>query len=518
MRTNLPVSNHEYVVPTDSLLVSTTDQTGVITHANQAFVDASGFDYIELIGQPHNLVRHPDMPPEAFKDMWATVGRGRPWSGIVKNRRKNGDYYWVQANVTPILEQGKPKGYMSVRFGATHEQIKQAEAVYAQLKSERESGRRTMKLHAGRVRQLGWRDLPGRIHRLSLSQRVGIATFALVALGMLPRYVGGPLDSVVAQAGMLLAGATAMVLWFHHRFSTAIREADAFAGDLASCNLTTSIALNHYSPLGSLIRRLWQVQINLRAIVSDVRDEVTGTTSAISEIARGSVDLSKRTEEQASSLQQTASSMEQLASTVKQTADTAHQASQFSASSTAAARLGGEAMRSVGETIGEIERSSQTVTEIITVIEGIAFQTNILALNAAVEAARAGEHGRGFAVVASEVRSLAVRSADAAKQIRELINSSAEQVSHGTHRMVAAADTIQKTLTAVSRISEMVTRISDATHEQSSGIDQVNQAVALLDGVTQKNAAMLEETAAATEALRQRTSTLQRSVQVFSLH
>jgi aerotaxis receptor len=152
MRVNLPVTNNEYDFPADELLMSTTDTKGVLTHCNAPFARVSGFTMEELMGQPHNMIRHPDMPPEAYKDMWATIGRGRSWTGFVKNRRKNGDFYWVQAHVTPIMREGKPVGYISVRTKPTREQVQAAEALYARVKQERESGRQTIRIHAGGVR------------------------------------------------------------------------------------------------------------------------------------------------------------------------------------------------------------------------------------------------------------------------------------------------------------------------------------------------------------------------------
>lgn len=406
---------------------------------------------------------------------------------------------------------------MSIRFAASSEEIQEAERIYAILGRQRTTGKKALRLHAGRVRYTGWRDLLDWRRRLTLTQRLSTAVSTLCLLGIGTRLLHAPFDSLPAQAAVLIVGAAITLTWFHVRFSKAISEADAFAGDLASCNLTTSIDLNHFNPLGSLIRRLWQVQINMRAIISDVRTEVESTTAAITDIAEGTIGLSQRTDEQASSLQQTAASMEHLASTVKQSAAAAREASVYTESSNDVAQRGSLAIEDVGKTIAQIESSSTTVKSIVSVIEEISFQTNILALNAAVEAARAGEHGRGFAVVAAEVRSLAQRSAGAAKQIRELINNSSLQVTSGTRRVVAATETIQETLTAVTRIGQMVAQISLASQDQSAGIAQINEAITHLDSVTQHNASMAQQTASATEALQRRTTTLRRSVQVFRL-
>ncbi len=517
MRTNLPVTQREHDYPADVVIVSTTDAQGRITHCNQTFVEVSGFTHGELLGQPHNLLRHPDVPPEAFKDLWSTCGRGRPWSGIVKNRRKNGDHYWVKAQVSPIMEDGKPVAYMSVRFKPTREEIKAAEALYAQIARERESGRHTFKLHAGYARRLGWRDWPQRLHRSNLVQRL-TAGLALVATAtLLGNRLAPPGWSLAAGAVAFAAASGVLLAWFSRCVQHRIDQAEVFARDLASCNLRSTIDAAHPNPLSKLVRNLVQVQINLRAIVGDTRDEVDGTALAIAEVAKGSQNLSARTEAQASALQQTAASMEQLSGTVKQTAHTSAQVAEHSERTAAVAADGGQAVGEVGKTIQAIEAASRKVADIVQVIESIAFQTNILALNAAVEAARAGEQGRGFAVVASEVRALAGRSASAAKEVRDLIHASVEQVSDGARRMNAASERIAQTVAEVDHGGELARQISHATTEQSVGIAQVNEAVAELDRMTQANAALAEQTAAASSLLQERSAALARAVHVFRL-
>jgi aerotaxis receptor len=519
MRNNLPVTQREFDYPADNMLVSMTDTRGIIVHCNHAFVAVSGFTYDELIGQNHNLVRHPDMPPAAYKDMWSTIGRGHPWTGMVKNRRANGDHYWVQANVTPIMHNGKPKGYMSVRIKPSRQEIQAAEGLYAQMMAAPESGQLPFYLQGGRVIYKGLRGMAGRAGRMTLTSRLGLALALMTALGMLPSWLALPgMAGLGLQLGSLLVGATLVMAWFHQSFGAAISAAQRFADDLAGCNLTTSVTGNYAAPLDSLIRSLRQIQINLQAVVGDVRGEIASFTQSAAEIAAGGLDLSARTESQASSLQQTAASMEEISSTVKHTAATASQVSVQSERSTAVATQGGAAVHKVGLAMKAIDASSVKVRDIIGVIEGIAFQTNILALNAAVEAARAGDQGRGFAVVASEVRALAQRSAVAAKEIRGLIAQSAEQISEGTQHMTSAGDTIDKVVQSVKEVGELIKQISNATHEQSMGITQVNEAVTQLDTVTQQNAALVEQSAASANGLSDSAVTLARSVQVFQMH
>jgi methyl-accepting chemotaxis protein/methyl-accepting chemotaxis protein-1 (serine sensor receptor) len=255
----------------------------------------------------------------------------------------------------------------------------------------------------------------------------------------------------------------------------------------------------------------------LANIVRQIKDAAGLITTASKEIADGNSDLSQRTEEQAANLEETAASMEELTSTVRQNADNARQANQLAASASDVAVKGGEVVSQVVETMSSINDSSKKIVDIISVIDGIAFQTNILALNAAVEAARAGEQGRGFAVVATEVRTLAQRSAAAAREIKELIGNSVHKVEDGTQLVDQAGRTMEEVVLSVKRVTDIMGEISAASQEQSQGIEQVNQAISQMDEITQQNAALVEQAAAASESMREQAEQLSRAVAAFKL-
>lgn len=282
--------------------------------------------------------------------------------------------------------------------------------------------------------------------------------------------------------------------------------------DVAQGNLDTHIPA---APAGSLLDSLTQMVVSLRKLVTEVRTATDSIATASSEIAQGNNDLAHRTEDTASNLQSTASSMEQLTSTVKQTSESAHTANQMATSAAAVAARGGEVVARVVSTMQDINASSSKISDIISVIDGIAFQTNILALNAAVEAARAGEQGRGFAVVASEVRSLAGRSAQAAKEIKQLIGASVEKVESGTKLVGDAGTTMNDIVESVQRVADMIGEIRSATSEQSQGIAQVNTSMSQLDQMTQQNSALVEESTAAAESLREQAVKLTQVVALF---
>jgi aerotaxis receptor len=520
MRINLPVTATEYPFPTGETLVSRTDLTGRIVYCNSTFIAVSGYAKEELLGQPHNLVRHPDMPEEAYRDMWQTIAGGLPWSGTVKNRRKDGSCYWVQANVTPLMDGAVPMGYLSVRTQPAREQVRAAEALYAMMREEKKAGVLRHVLSAGHVHidaplpNLIRRLNPGLVGRLTAICGgiggvaaataawlfgAGLATAALSFLSafVLGGVVGGALVTRLAVAPM--------------------RRLLAVANHMAAGDLTQTIDSSGGDVVGGLSRALAQLNVNVRSIVRDARNEVEHLRDATREIAAGNHDLSARTESQAASLQETASSMEQITSTVRNSVDSARQAAELAGRASEVTQRGSEAMGEVTRTMHVISESSRRITEIIGVIDSIAFQTNILALNAAVEAARAGEQGRGFAVVASEVRALAQRTSGAAREIKQLIQASTEQVEDGNRLTTQAQETMNGALDSVRQVNAVIGEISSGAREQLLGISQVNEAVSQMDSITQQNAALVEEMAASSTQLQAQAASVAESVQVFKL-
>jgi len=298
---------------------------------------------------------------------------------------------------------------------------------------------------------------------------------------------------------------------------TPLRSALQAANQVAEGDLTNPIASDATDETGQLLNALGHMRTSLVNTVSTVRSSANSVSDASSEIAGGNNNLSARTEQQAGSLEEAASSMEELSSTVKRNADSAKQANQLAMNASAVAKKGGDVVGQVVKTMKGINESSRKISDIISVIDGIAFQTNILALNAAVEAARAGEQGRGFAVVASEVRSLAGRSAEAAKEIKSLINTSVERVEFGSNLVDAAGVTMTEVVSSIQRVTDIMGEISAASNEQSLGASQVSESVAQMDQATQQNAALVEEMAAAASTLHQRAQDMVGAVAVFRL-
>ncbi len=329
------------------------------------------------------------------------------------------------------------------------------------------------------------------------------------------------LRSAVYQAVLMSLVVCAVVavvsVLISRTISTALGEAIMTARAIATGDLSTRIRRRANDEVGQLMQAIQQMTDSLVRIVSNVRSSANTIATATAEIAAGNQDLSARTESQAGSIEETASAMEQLTATVRQNAANAQQANVLATSASSVAAEGGQAVQQVVRTMEEINASSLKIVDIISVIDGIAFQTNILALNAAVEAARAGEQGRGFAVVAAEVRSLAQRSAAAAREIKILIDDSVSKVESGSRLVVQAGDTMQQVVESVRHVSEIVADITVASSEQSDGIVQVNQAIGLMDQATQQNAALVEQAAAASQSMQEQAAGLSKAVAVFKL-
>jgi len=893
MRSNMPVTNNEYVLTDNDSIVSKTDLQGKITYINDDFKRISGFTEAELIGEPQNIVRHPDMPVEAFADFWATLKAGRPWTGLVKNRCKNGDYYWVQANATPLYERGQLIGYMSVRGKPSRRQVEAADQAYSLFRDGKAGN---MKIQDGKVVKSGllsklnvFKDMSIKARLVTIIAVLSVLLLGIGGLGMFSlsksneslrtvyedRVVGlahvtnvvralarnrlavynaitntseenvkeqvenihknkaiidkewdgymatyakpdelalaaefvkhrnvfvnealmpavaalrkrdfseakdlvnskfGPLFKPVSanveelielqlketsleyeQAKSNYASARSVIIaviiiglalsaWLGFMLIRAIvvplQRAVGYFSKLADGKYDNAIEMDNHDEIGRVMDALQSMQIklgfdmnesrrvadealriqialdnvatsvmiadndrniiymnksvdemfkvaekdirkdlpnftqatlkgtnidgfhknpahqkqllatftstwraevviggrtfalaanpvltskgerlgsvvewndrtlevatekevaaivegavvgdfsrrmdmngkigffkqlgdgmnkltetsevglnevvrmlsalskgdltdkitneysgtfgqlkddanatveNLKEIIGQVKEATDTISTASKEIAAGNTDLSQRTEEQASSLEETAASMEELTSTVKQNAENAKQANQLAKGASEIAIKGGEVVGQVVGTMSSINDSSRKIVDIISVIDGIAFQTNILALNAAVEAARAGEQGRGFAVVAAEVRNLAQRSAAAAKEIKTLIGDSVDKVEVGTKLVDEAGKTMEEIVNAVKRVTDIMSEISAASNEQSTGIEQVNQAITQMDEVTQQNAALVEEAAAAAESLEEQAQLLAESVSIFRL-
>lgn len=516
MRAIPSVSTKEYVLQDHETVVSKTDLAGNITYVNADFVKISGFSESELLGSPQSIVRHPDMPREAFADFWATIRAGKAWTGLVKNRCKNGDYYWVEANAAPLIQDGKMVGYTSVRLKPTREQVQAAEHAYAAIRK----GDKSIKILEGAVvrnNAASW--LRMQWQKLSLLKKLGGFT-ATIALGVAMVFWSGTVGRS-DLAAMLATGTVLAVLlgmWLlHNEVVIPLRRTVQDLERMSAGDLTGKIPVLGFREMAAMLQGLRVFQTNVKLLVGQIKEATDVVEAGASDIAQGNADLSAKTENQASSLQETAASMVQMTGSVKNNATAAQEATELVNCAADTAFKGGAAVSEVVQTMSSIKDSSSKIVDIIAVIDSIAFQTNILALNAAVEAARAGEQGRGFAVVATEVRNLAHRSSQAAKEIKTLIHASVERVENGASLVDSAGRTMTEIVQAVQKVAGLMGEIAAASKEQSSGIDQITLAVSHMDEITQQNSTVVESAAVAANAMQKQAEHLSELVGSFRL-
>ena len=698
MQVNQTVTQNEYVVREGALIVSITDLKGRMVTVSPEFIQVSGYSSEELLGETHGSIRHPDMPAAVYEDLWRTLHAGRPWTGLMKNRRKNGDYYWDIASATPLREGGAISGYMTIRTKPSAQQIREAEALYAKL---RDGSDRTLKLVEGRAVHTSWRRSLNPLRKLTAQGRNWLDTLGGVlvllvaaALILVPDLPGGPpLRIVVAvllaircvhwvswvllaarrrnevnqdtvafiqdladgrfattfksngarKAGEIQRALTTLRIKMGYQIAEERRKASLLRQALTSASASimladenlrivyanasatrlfqqleadfrkelpnfqadkvvgSDIGMFHKNPAqerqllidmkepmtadvriggralrvvttpvwdadggrrggttvewfdrtpevraeeevnaivkgalqGDLDRRIAiedktgfllvlangvnQMVDNMVKVIRDVQEAAGEVGRAASEISDGNLGLSERTQEQSSALEATAASMEQMTSTVKQNADNASQANQLAVAARNQAEKGGTIVGKAVDAMAEMNVAAQRIADIIGTIDEIAFQTNLLALNAAVEAARAGEQGRGFAVVAAEVRSLASRSAVAAKEIKGLIHDCVRQVGDSSTLVTQSGTTLNDILVSVKKVADIVGEIAAASREQSAGIEQVNEAVMQMDGMTQQNAALIEEASAASGAMAEQANRLVETMSAYRL-
>ncbi|MYM67089.1 PAS domain S-box protein [Pseudoduganella sp. FT55W] len=517
MRSTQQGSGHETVLEDGKPIVTTTDLKGRLTYVNSTFTDASGYTDEELAGRQQSALYHPDMPQEVDADMWRTVMSGEPWRGLVKYCGKDGSYFWCIANVTPVIESGATTGFMSVCTKPKREQIDQAAQLYRTLKGANPDGVRIVR---GAEAARGWSKLSHALRDITLAQRLALSFggVTLLALSMASHALFDYSETALHVQALLMA-VLALYSWrnLHVAIVAPIKASIKATRILAGGDLTTRMAVDRHDELGQLQAFVRQLNLNLASILVDIRSNFTLTRSTTTQVRSANVDLSARTEAQAANLEQTSAHMGQITGMVSQTADNVTTASGVASEATALAERTGVAVAQVVTAMNDISQSSRKIVDIISLIDGIAFQTNILSLNAAVEAARAGESGRGFAVVASEVRNLAQRSAAAAKEIKSLIDTSADKIEIGAGMASTAGKDMEAVIAAIGRVASIMGDISGSTREQTSGVHQVQDAIMQLDEVTRQNAQMVEEASSATGVLDLQTQAVAKALEVFKL-
>ena len=518
MRENLPVTGKEYPLNEGEDLISATDLKGRIRTANDAFVRVSGFDWEELEGSAHNIVRHPDMPEAAYADMWANLKADRAWMGIIKNRRKDGDHYWVDAFVSPAYEDGRKVGYESVRRVPSREHVQRAEKVYAAMKRGR------------RIRRHFWDSLQFRLLALwgggfLLTLGVLLAPWGALTQGLL-------LALVFALGGVATAG---FMQPLQHTMRKARGMFDNPVMETIYCGRRDGVATLQLT-MRMCEARLHTVLDRIAEHAGAVGEGANSMAGAVEQTAGGVSRQKGEIDQVATAMNEMTSTIQEMAHNSAQAADSAHHAEQetrsgeqvVNATVEAINRMASE-VETTAEKLNRLETDAAEIDNILGVIREIAEQTNLLALNAAIEAARAGEHGRGFAVVADEVRRLSQRTDESTVTIREMIESlqngsreavtamrsSQEQAAHGVEQARSAGESLGRIRDAVARISEMNTQIATAVEEQSSVAEEINRNVTSIHDVAAETGTVAAHASEASANMKRLAEELQSLIHRF---
>ena len=544
MKTNLPVTKVETLLPEGEFIYSSTDLKGVIVEANEAFAKVSNFTREEMIGQSHNMVRHPDMPPQAFADLWEDLKAGRPWRGLVKNRRKDGGFYWVVANVSPVRENGRVVGYQSVRSRPSREEVAAAESAYKRINEGTES----IRIERGRIvkRRSSWLNA-----LLSLrSQMILAGLLALVpAIEALSDHLGGPtfpdsLSIVVASIAILYA---LYFLFIYVPLTTRdlSETSDWLENVLSTGDLRKRFDLERRDVIGGIARKADKFASSMQATIQGIADIAQQVAVATQDVHAGmksshdsAIKQSEATSSAAAAIEEVTVSIGEVAAHAKTTMETATHTGEVSRQGTLVTQNASRTIESLAgtvrhsaEQVESLGHRSEEIGRVTSVIKEIADQTNLLALNAAIEAARAGEQGRGFAVVADEVRKLAERTARATQEIADMtlsiqnetqtavagMRSGAQQVAEGVQLANATEESLRQINLEMGKTTEMVGEISHASNEQQSAMVQLAQNVERVANMTEKNVVVVDQTSATVDRLnavvtRMRKSTTQYGV------